>query len=106
MEKWKQKVRDKLCDYGLQKVALDNIPHELKRLEIESVSIRSATADGSPVKGGGNGREDRMIWNLMQRDDLERNRRMAIEYIAFVDKGLSVLTAEEKRAVEMMYGIL
>ena len=103
MENWKQKVKEKLLDYGLQKVAIDNIPHEIKRLEIENVSIRSATADGSPVKGGGNGREARILWNIMQREDLKRNMQMAIEYVTFVDTGLSVLTAEEKRVVEMMY---
>ena len=103
MENWKQRVRDKLCDYGLRKVALDNIPREIKRLEIESVSIRSATADGLPVKGGGNGREARMLWNIMQREDLKRNMQMATEFVTFVDGGLSVLTTEERRAVEMMY---
>lgn len=103
MEKWKQKVIDKLKDYGLQKTALDNIPHELKRLEIENASIRSATADGAPVKGGGNGRESRMIWNIMHRDDLNRNLRMAMEYVSFVNGGLSVLNADEIIALERMW---
>ena len=103
MEKMKLKVIDKLSDYGLRKVALESIPHELKRLEIESVSIRSATADGAPVKGGGNGREGHLIWNIMQKEELKRNMQMATEHIAFVDTGLSVLTAEERRAIEMMY---
>ena len=103
MEKWKSRAIDKLRDYGLQKTALASIPHEVKRLEIESVSIRSATVDGSPVKGGGNGREERMLWNIMQRDDLMRNQRMAEEYIAFVESGLAVLSSEEKLAIERMY---
>lgn len=103
MEDWKRKTLDKLRDYGLQKVALESIPHELKRLEIESVSIHSATADGTPVNGGGSRREERLLWNFMQQEDLKRNLEMAKEAVAFVDSGLTVLDDNALRAVKQMY---
>ena len=103
MEKWKDRVIDKLRDYDLQKAAIDGIPFEIKRLEIESVSIRSASADGAPVRGGGNGREERMLWNIMQRDDMRRNLDMATQYVAHVERGLAVLDQDEIRVLDRMY---
>lgn len=102
MEKWKDRTVDKLRDYGLQKAAVESIPFELERLAIESVAIRSATVDTTPVKGGG-GREERMLWNIMQRDAMERNLSMAKQYVAFVEHGLAALDAEEIRTLERVY---
>lgn len=103
MEKWKDRVIDKLRDYGLQKAAVEGLPLEIKRLEIESVSIRSAGADGAAVRGGGSGREERMLWNIMQRDTMQWNLEMATHYVAHVERGLAVLDEAEVCVLERMY---
>lgn len=102
MIKWKDRTVDRLRDYGLQKAAVESIPMELQRLQLESVAIRSAAVDGVAVKGSG-GRDDRMLWNLMQREDMERNLGMAKQYVAFVEHGLAALEAEEIRTLERVY---
>lgn len=102
MEKWKDRTVDKLRDYPLQKAAMESIPLELKRLELESTAIRAAATDGVAVKTGG-GRNDRLIWNIMQRQALERNLEMAKQSVEFVEHGLSALLPEEIETLERVY---
>ena len=102
MQKWKDRVVDRLRDLGMQRAALEAIPLELERLQIESVSIRGAGGGGVAGKGGGE-REERMLWNIMQREALERNLEMAGKYVEFVERGLAALEEEEALVVERVY---
>lgn len=103
MEYWKYKAIDKLKDYAAQKAALDNIPEEIKRLESEACSIKSATADGSPVKGGGSGREDRILSNIVKREEHKAMLLRAKLAVGMVERGLGVLTTEERHLLDVMY---
>ena len=103
MEYWKYKAIDKLKDYMAQKVALQNLPEEIARLESEAYSIKSATGDGTPVKGGGSGRENRLLSNIVKREEHKAMLRRARLAVSMVDRGLSVLSQEERRLLEGMY---
>lgn len=103
MEYWKYKAIDKLKDYTAQRASLESIPEEIKRLESEACSIKSATADGSPVKGGGSGREDRLLSNIVRREELKAMLYRANLSVRMVDRGLGVLSDEEKRLLDIMY---
>ena len=102
MEKWKERAVDKLKDYPLQKAAMETIPLELKRLELESTAIAAAQTE-SVGRGSGNGRENRMIYNIIQRQELKRNLEIARQAVAFVEHGLSALLPEEIEALERIY---
>lgn len=103
MEYWKYKAIDKLKDYTAQKASLESIPEEIKRLESEACSIKSATADGSPVKGGGSGREDRLLSNIARREELKAMLYRANLSVRMVDRSLGVLSGEEKHLLDIMY---
>lgn len=103
MEYWKFKAIDKLKDYTAQKSSIENLTEEIVRLESEAYSIKSATSDGTPVKGGGSGREDRLLSNIVQREEYKLMRDRAKLYVSMVDRGLSVLSAEEKNLLDKMY---
>lgn len=103
MEYWKYRAIDRLKDYSAQKVSLVNIPEEIARLKSEACSIKSATADGTPVKGGGSGREDRLLSNIVRRGELEMMLDRAQKSVSIVERGLSVLTADERRILDVMY---
>lgn len=103
MEYWKFKAIDKLKDYTAQKSSVENLTEEIARLESEACSIKSATSDGTPVKGGGSGREDRLLSNIVQREEYKLMRDRAKLYVSMVDRGLSVLSAEEKNLLDKMY---
>lgn len=103
MEYWKYKAIDKLKDYSAQKAALQNLPEEIARLESEAYSIKSATGDGTPVKGGGSGREDRLLSNIVKREEHKAMLHRATLAVRQVERGLNVLTGEERHLLDVMY---
>ena len=103
MEYWKYKAIDKLKDYSAQKAALQNLPDEIRRLESEACSIKSASADGTPVKGGGSGREDRLLSNIVRREEHKAMYKRAKLAVGMIDRGLSVLSQEERHILDVMY---
>lgn len=103
MEYWKYKAIDKLKDYTAQKAALQNLPEEIARLESEACSIKSATADGTPVKGGGSGREDRLLSNIVKREEHKAMLRRAKLAVNMVNRGLEVLSQDERHILDTMY---
>lgn len=103
MEYWKFKAIDKLKDYSAQKVAVINLQAEIVRLESEACSIKSATADGTPVKGGGSGREDRLLSNIVRREEHKAMLKRAKLAVSMVDRGLDVLSQEDHHILDTMY---
>ena len=55
---WKREAIDKLRQYEAKRTALMDIPGDIAQLESSVKRIRSAVTDGTPVRGGGSGRED------------------------------------------------
>ena len=103
MEYWKFKAIDKLRNYAAQKASMETLEEELDLLESEAYSIKSATADGTPVRGGGSGREDRLLSNIVQRDEHKLMLERARKSVSGIERGLSVLNAEERRILERVY---
>lgn len=100
---WKFEAIEKLKQYEAKKQSLTSIPDEIARLESAMQSIRSATADGKPVKGGGSGREGMMLSNIVHREELERSLEQAKMWVALVDAGLEILSAEERLILDRFY---
>lgn len=103
MEYWKFKAIDKLKCYAAQKASLTSLPDEIARLESEAYSIKSATADGTPVKGGGSGREDRLLSNIVQREEHKAMLERAQKSVSGIERGLAVLDKDERKILERMY---
>ena len=103
MEYWKFKAIDKLKGYAAQKASLTSLPEDIARLESEAYSIKSATADGTPVKGGGSGREDRLLSNIVQREEHKAMLERAQKSVAGIERGLAVLDKDERKILERMY---
>lgn len=100
---WKREAADRLRGYEAQKQALESIPMELRRLESACTGLRSAAADRAPVSGGGEGREDALLSNIVHRDELKRRLKEARLWTAQVDKALAVLGEEEKLVLDRFY---
>ena len=100
---WKYEAVEKLRQYEAKRQALRSITAEIARLESAMKSIRSATADGSPVKGGGSGREDMMLSNIVHREELERALEQAKTWVALVDACLEILSPEERLILDRFY---
>ena len=100
---WKYEAIEKLKEYSAKKQSLKSIPEEMARLESAMQSIRSATADGTPVSGGGSGREDMMLSNIVHREELARSLEQARKWVSLVDSGLESLSADEKKILSKFY---
>ena len=86
---WKREAADELRNYQNRKLAITNISEQIKDLAMEITSIRSASADGSPVSGGSNGRDE------AQRLTENRVRR--------VDRALNQLSEQDRCVLQRFY---
>ena len=102
MEKWKDRVVEKLKELPLQRNAVQSIPLEIRRLELERDGLGSSLSGEVAVKRSGRSGE-RLLWNVVQREALERNLELAKGYVAFVERGLEALEAEEREVLERVY---
>lgn len=100
---WKAEAKEKLRRYNAMRLATVNIPEELQRLEVEAQSIRSAKTDATPVIGGGNKREEAMINNILERQELERTLEQAHIWLRSTDRALTALSKEERILLHRMY---
>ena len=100
---WKEEATEKLRKYDAMRLAIQNLPEELKRLEQAACAIRSARVDGTPVKGGTNRREDMLLSNLVCREELANALDQAKIWVSTADRALGALTPEEKLVLHRLY---
>lgn len=100
---WKAEAMEKLQRYDAMRLAAVNIPEEMERLEIDLQSIRSARSDTIRVSGGAGKREDAILSNIIQRQELARNLRQAQIWLQATDRALTTLNSEEKLILHRLY---
>ncbi len=100
---WGRISIERLKDYNARLVAVESIPEQIKSLELQYSSIRSAIKDEMPVKGGTCAREDALLNNIAKREELKLNLEIAEREISITKKGLSVLTEQERRVLTLFY---
>ena len=100
---WKNEAKEMLRKYDTMRIALINIPAEIKRLEIEFQSIRSSRTDGTPVDGGGSKREDAILNNIIERQELERALLSAELWVQSTERALEALSKEDQLILYRMY---
>ena len=92
-----------LRNYAANKTAIINLREQIKNLEDEAGQIRSATADATPVQGGGSTREDRMLSNIHMRDKLAGALKSAESDVSRVERALALLDDEERLILNRFY---
>lgn len=100
---WKREAADKLRKYAARKEAIRSIPEEIRMYEEAFNGIRSASADSTPVAGGGSTREDMMLSNIVKREELKTALKQARRVVSIVDRGLATLTEEERLLLDRFY---
>lgn len=100
---WKQVAIETLKLYESKRLSIKSIPQEIRRLELEMQSIRSATSDGSPPKGGGSGRENMYLSNIVRREELECSLEQARIWVSLTDSALSLLNDEERLLLDRFF---
>lgn len=100
---WKKEAIDKLKEYNARKQAIASIPMEIAQLESAVRGIRSASADGVAIFGGGSGREDMLLSNICKREELKRSLAVEKVWVSQVDTALTVLNQEERLILDRFY---
>lgn len=100
---WRMDALNELQAHNARKQALVNIPSRIVELEKSMAAIRSSTSDGTPVKGGGSGREDMLLNNITARQKLERSLERTQEAVERVERALKVLTDDDRRILECFF---
>lgn len=100
---WKREAEDKLRCLEAKRSSLARTGEELRRLELDITGIRSASADSVPVSGGGNGREDAMLNNIVCREELQLARKSVKYWVHTVDSALEQLDCEERAILDRFY---
>ena len=96
-------MAERLRNYGLRKKSLDFTKRELERINAEMTRIQSATKDGTPVSGGTNHREDRLVNLIMAKVEVEAVRKETSSWLYNMDKALSELDADERHILDVVY---
>lgn len=99
---WKNEALDKLKRLAVMRNALGTIPEELERLELEAQGLRSSGDMKLKVAGNGK-REDALLTNLMQRQELQNVLLYTQSWVAGVEGALDMLEPEERLVLERMF---
>lgn len=100
---WQKMSIDRLKEYEARQSALILIPEQIRTLEMNLSAIRAARTDGTPVKESGNKREDALINNIVKRQELEQNLKIAEREAEITAQGLATLTPEERKVLYKFY---
>ena len=82
---WKREAIDMLKNYPAQRMSLATLPGELERLELERSALRSSLGEGEHVTGGGGEVGDKLLSNIVKRDEIKKNLIHSNE-LHFIDK--------------------
>ncbi len=100
---WRQEAAEKLTQYEARRQALENIPAEIRRLELDYTALRASAADSIPTPSGGSRREDAMLSNIVRREELARQLESARAWVALTDSGLDALDEEDRLVLDRFY---
>ena len=100
---WKSEAMEKLRRYDAMRAASCNIPKELRRLQIAACATKGASTDATPVKNGGNRREELLMDNLVQRQELQWTLDQTKCWLDVTERALKALTREERLILQRLY---
>ena len=100
---WKEEAVERLGRYAAMKTAVQVIPVELQRLELEAASLSCGLSGGTGKKMNIRGREDMLLSLLVRRQELEKNHANASLWLQSMDKALGQLSQQDQLLLEQMY---
>ena len=99
---WKLESMEELREYEAKRTAVESIPQEIRQLR-DQMGKLGGSSSSAPVKGGGSRWEDRQINLIVKIDKLDASLGLARDWVKKVERGLAVLTAEERLILDRFY---
>lgn len=100
---WKEEAVEKLRNYGAMRASVENLPLELKQLELAAKRIAGSDPGKLRVGGSVRGGEDALLSNLVHRQELELALQQARCWVDGVDRALSALDGQEITVLRRLY---
>ena len=100
---WKSEAIDRLRRYDSMKTAVQSIPDEIRRMEMEATSIKAVRTDKVPIKSSAVDRNDALINNMVRREELEWTLEQAKLWVKTTDTALSNLSPEDKLILHRLF---
>lgn len=99
---WQKEAVNDLKSYIARKQSVESLKERILDLERRSVKL-GGTSNSTPVQGGGNRNEEALVNNIAERERLTMALTAAQKLVDVIEKGLAVLTLEERLVLEKFY---
>lgn len=100
---WKQVAIQDLQRYNQLKVSLQNMAERAQSLDDRMKSVKGASADSTPVMGGGNRYEDNLLNCIVEKERLMMNYSASKRLFNAIQRGLDVLDGHENLVLRRFY---
>lgn len=100
---WKKEAENDLRNYQRRVDSLDNAREKIRALREQMQSVKAGMSDATPIMGGGNRAQESMVNCIAECERLEHTIKATETLVALVEKGLSALTDEERRVLDLFY---
>lgn len=100
---WKKEAENDLRNHQRRIDSLENSQEKIRALKDQMTSVKAGMSDSTPVIGGGNKAQENMINCIAECERLEYTIKAVERLVALVEKGLSTLTKEEQRVLDLFY---
>lgn len=100
---WQTEAVEKLRRYDAMCRAVRNLPVELERLEAEYTALGSGLRIHTMGHRDARSQEDRLMDNLMTRQQLKWSLEQALSWTEVVNNALSALEPEERMILHRLY---
>ena len=100
---WQYQAEQDLREYEALKVSIQNLPEQIAELREQMTALRSPGADSGGSHGGGTSADSRVINLVCLIDEQEKTLKANKRHVRQIERALKVLTAEERRVLELFY---
>lgn len=100
---WKKEAAEKLGRYEAMQLAVENLPGEIARLELEATAIRSSSMKPVFTSGTVARREDALLNNIVQRQELTLALKQAQLSTQTTERALKALNPQQHAILHRLY---
>ena len=94
---------DRLRSYNTMCVAAENLRGQIKLLKLHQERLHAVRTDRVVVCGQADGREDKLLDNILHRQELEASLESTLQWIHITQRALGVLENEELMILRKLY---
>ena len=100
---WNKETIFKLRNLTPTMRSIEHMKSEVERLRLQLNGIRSSLSDGTPVKTGGNSREERLVATIAEIDELNNRIKHETAWVNRIEKALADVSPEDRQILDLCY---